>query len=56
MTWTPVTPQPETWTAITQETRVFDPHVFDRAPIFDTGPTSGVWDPKTEQAEVWVNA
>jgi len=55
-TWTPKTEQPETWTELAQQTRVFDPYVFDRAPIFDTGETGGIWDVKTQQAEVWTPA
>lgn len=55
-TWAPVTQQSETWTSQSATPRVFDPFVFDRAPIFDTGPSAGVWDEKTEQSEVWTNA
>ena len=54
--WTPVTPQSETWTATTQPVRVFDPDVFDRNPIFDTGFSAGLWDASSEQQEVWTPA
>ena len=53
-TWTPATQQNETWTGEAPAQRVFDPHVFDRAPIFDTGSMAGIWDGKTVQAEVWT--
>jgi hypothetical protein len=53
-TWTPKTQQSETWTAETQAVRVFDPFVFDRRPIFDTGETGGIWDGKTIQSEIWT--
>jgi len=53
-TWTPATQQAETWTAETQPVRVFDPYVFDRSPIFDTGFSGGVWDAKTIQSETWT--
>ena len=57
MTWTPKTQQSETWTAAeTVLVRVFDPDVFDRNPIFDTGSSAGLWDAKTEQQEVWTAA
>lgn len=55
-TWTPKTQQAEAWTEQAQPVRVFDPYVFDRAPIFDTGPTGGVWDVAGEQSEVWTQA
>jgi hypothetical protein len=55
-TWTPKTQQSETWTAETKAVRVFDPDVFDRNPIFDTGSSAGLWDAKTEQQEVWTAA
>jgi hypothetical protein len=52
--WTPVAEQTETWTEQAQAVRVFDPHVFDRAPIFDTGAsTAGIWDAVAEQQETW---
>jgi hypothetical protein len=55
-TWTPKTEQSETWTAQPgRVARLFDPYIFDRA-IFDTGTTAGVWDDKSEQAEVWTPA
>jgi len=53
-TWTPKTQQAETWTDFTQPVRVFDPAVFDRNPIFDTGFSAGLWDAKTIQAETWT--
>jgi hypothetical protein len=56
MTWTPVTPQSEAWTEQTQAARVFDPYVFDRDPIYDTGSTAGVWDARSEQQETWTAA
>lgn len=54
--WTPVAEQSETWTEQARTVRVFDPYVFDRAPIFDTGSTSGVWDANSEPQEVWTPA
>lgn len=54
-TWTPKTQQSETWTSEDPLPRVFDPYVFDRAPVFDTGGTAGIWDAKTEQQEVWTS-
>lgn len=53
-TWTPKTKQAEAWTAENFPTRVFDPYVFDRNPIFDTGSVEGIWDAKTKQAETWT--
>lgn len=53
-TWTPATSQAETWTNEAPTVRVFDPYVFDRAPIFDTGETGGIWDAKTVQSESWT--
>jgi hypothetical protein len=53
-TWTPATSQSETWTEEAQPVRVFDPYVFDNAPIFDTGSTAGVWTDKTIQSETWT--
>lgn len=54
-TWTPKTQQTETWTVESQDVvRVFDPFVFDRRPVFDTGTSAGVWDEKTIQAETWT--
>lgn len=56
-TWTPITKQDETWTAQVQAVRVFDPYVFDRDPIFDTGSSlAGIWTARTEQSEVWTAA
>ncbi len=56
MTWTEKTVQSETWTARAQQLRVFDPDVFDLAPIFDTGSSAGIWIARTEQSEVWAEA
>lgn len=56
MTWTPVTPQSETWTEHAIAVRVFDPHVFDRNPIFDTGSNAGLWNEQAPQDEVWTPA
>jgi hypothetical protein len=53
-TWTPKTQQSETWTGETPAARVFDPFVFDRNPIFDTGSVEGIWDAKTIQSETWT--
>jgi hypothetical protein len=53
VTWTPVTQQSETWTETPLTVRGFDPNGFDRSPRFDTGSSSGVWDQKAEQPEVW---
>lgn len=53
-TWTPVAKQSETWSAHNPKTHVFDPYVFDRNPVFDTGSVAGVWLEKTKQSEVWV--
>lgn len=53
--WAPVTKQNETWLAETQPIRVFDPAVFDNAPIFDTGSVAGIWNEKPREAEVWTN-
>jgi hypothetical protein len=55
-TWTPKTTQAETWTSESQAARVFDPYVFDRAPVFDTGTTAGIWDAQSQQSEVWTVA
>lgn len=52
--WVPVTEQSETWIERAQAIRVFDPHVFDRAPIFDTGSVAGIWDAPTTQSETWT--
>lgn len=54
MTWTPSAQQVETWSAETQPIRVFDPAVFDPDPIFDTGSSSGIWNERPKQAEVWT--
>lgn len=48
--------QGETWTSEDPVPRVFDPYVFDNAPIFDTGSTAGVWAAKAKQAEIWTEA
>lgn len=55
MSWTPVTQQTEIWTSLDPQMRVFDPAVFDNAPIFDTGQAGGFWTAKAEQAETWTN-
>lgn len=56
-TWTPATQQSETWTEEAQTPhRIFSPYIFSRRPVFATGPTAGVWDEKTEQAETWTPA
>jgi hypothetical protein len=55
-TWTPKTQQAETWTAEQGRIiRVFSPLVFSRRPVFDTGPTAGIWDARIIQSEAWVN-
>jgi hypothetical protein len=54
--WTPVAEQSETWTETAVAVRVFDPHVFERAPTFDTGFTSGIWDNNSTQTETWTQA
>jgi hypothetical protein len=54
--WTPVAEQSETWTETAVSVRVFDPHVFERAPTFDTGFTSGIWDDSSTQTETWTQA
>jgi hypothetical protein len=54
--WTPVAEQSETWTEQAQAVRVFDPYVFDRDPIYDTGSAAGVWDARSEQQETWTAA
>ena len=56
MDWTPVVRQTETWTEREQETRVFDPFVFDNTPIFDTGSSAGIWIARSKQAETWTEA
>jgi hypothetical protein len=56
VTWTPKTEQAETWTATTRPARVFDPDVFDRNPVFDTGFSAGLWEEKVIQAETWTQA
>lgn len=54
-TWTPATVQPETYTLIAQTiVRTFSPFTFSRRPVFDTGPSSGIWDTKVEQTEIWT--
>jgi hypothetical protein len=53
-TWTPKIKQIETWTAETDQMRVFDPAVFDPSPIFDTGQAGGKWTPSAIQAEAWT--
>lgn len=57
MTWTPKTQQSETWTSAGADAvRVFDPAVFDRNPVFDTGTLAGSWTARTEQSETWTAA
>jgi hypothetical protein len=53
-TWTPATKQNEIWNAETPGQRVFDPAVFDNAPIFDTGQAGGYWPTATKQNEIWT--
>lgn len=54
--WTPVAEQSETWTETAVAVRVFDPDVFDRNPIFDTGSNAGLWSDQSVQSEVWTPA
>jgi hypothetical protein len=54
-TWTPKTKQDETWAEEAGLVRVFDPHVFDHLPIFDTGRASGTWVERTRQPELWAD-
>jgi hypothetical protein len=53
-TWTPKTTQAEVWSELAMPPVVFDPHVFDLRPIFDTGFTSQLWEEKTKDQEAWV--
>lgn len=54
-TWTPVAKQGETWTVEAQMTaRTFSPLTFSRRPVFDTGPSAGIWDAKVKQSEIWT--
>lgn len=53
-TWTPATQQTEVWTSQDPGMPVFDPAVFDNAPIFDTGQAGGYWPVVSQQAEVWT--
>ena len=61
MSWTPVTEQTETWSALTQETRVFSPVVFSHAyhtgkRVFSIGSVAGIWDNPAAETETWVPA
>lgn len=56
MPWTEVSQQSETWTQQVEPVRVFDPLVFARDPVFDTGSTGGLWVEATEAPEVWTPA
>ena len=61
MSWTTVTEQTETWSALTQETRVFSPVVFSHAyhtgkRVFSIGSVAGIWDNPDLQTEAWVPA
>jgi hypothetical protein len=55
-TWTPATQQTENWTSEAQNynPRTFSPYTFSRRPVFDTGPSAGIWDGKAKQAEIWT--
>lgn len=60
-TWSAASEQSETWTniPIEESLRVFTPRVFSSAVVsgrrvFDTGASSGLWDERSEQSEVWV--
>jgi hypothetical protein len=58
-TWTEKTQQSETWTVVTQETRVFSPLVFSHAyyngkRVFALGASAGIWDARSEQSETWT--
>jgi len=41
------------WSREDLATRVFDPHVFDRDPIYDTGVVPGIWDDRQVPVTVW---
>lgn len=57
MTWTPVTKQTETWDAVQRRTLGVGFSLgFARRPDFATALLAGVWEPKTEQPEVWTAA
>ena len=55
-TWTPIASQAETWTNVNGDRliRVFSVLVFSRRPIFDTGPSAGIWDNDVPQNEIWT--
>jgi hypothetical protein len=52
--WAPAVQQAEAWTSEAPALRVFDPSVFDHAPIFDTGSTAGIWGASLQQQEAWT--
>lgn len=54
MTWTPVAGPSQAWTVEPIPVRVFDPYVFDRAPIFDTGSSAGVWSKESQPSAAWT--
>jgi len=55
-TWTQ-TPFPSaTWVIEEAQVRTFDPHVFDRSPVFDTGSSGGIWDTIAFPATEWTEA
>ena len=56
-----MTEQTETWSALTQEARVFSPVVFSHAyhtgkRVFSIGSVAGIWDSPDLQTETWVPA
>jgi hypothetical protein len=54
-TWTPVTKPSDAWTAQAhQPVRTFSPYTFSRRPVFDTGPTAGIWDISDKPAATWT--
>lgn len=55
-TWTEAGEEQEAWTDRATPVRIFDPFVFDNAPIFDTGSPAGVWRTREIQSEQWVIA
>lgn len=54
--WLPAAQQVDVWQpeAPPSTTFVFDPYVFDRRPIFDTGSSAGYWDNAQVQSEIWT--
>lgn len=53
--WTERPQQSEAWTTkVEQPARTFSPLAFSRRPVFDTGPSAGIWDARVNQAEVWT--